>query len=202
MHCLTYQVIGETAQCFYIGYKHTCELVSGPQYRWIAEAVKKRRKRVPKEDGTSGRRYAYTDKTLALRSYKERSAERWSVPIVWLEFRDNEAGFEVVDFASASREGEPFEALIRKSMYLPNPVTRSCTINPKIRIIHKYLRTLDHSTEDNSVDMMTGIRADEPRRVAKMRNRKSTSESKWATMVMPLADASVGVKDVTDFWAG
>lgn len=127
-------------------------------------------------------------------------AERWSVPIIWLEFRDNEAGFEVVDFGSASRQGEPFEALIRKRKYLPNPVTRFCTIDLKIRIIHKYLRSLGLSTEDNPVDMMTGIRADEPRRVAKIRNRKSTSESKWATMVMPLADAGVGVQDVTDFW--
>jgi hypothetical protein len=48
--------------------------------------------------------------------------------------------------------------------------------------------------------MMTGIRADEPRRVAKIRHRKTTSESKHATMVMPLADAGVGVQDVTEFW--
>lgn len=47
---------------------------------------------------------------------------------------------------------------------------------------------------------MTGIRADEPRRVVKIRHRKSTSESKWATMVIPRADAGVGVQDVTDFW--
>ncbi|MEN5136134.1 MULTISPECIES: phosphoadenosine phosphosulfate reductase family protein [unclassified Pseudomonas] len=129
-------------------------------------------------------------------------AEHWSVPIVWLEFRDNEAGFEVVDFASASRQGEPFEALIRKRKYLPNPVTRFCTIDLKIRIIHKYLRSLGLSTEETPVDMMTGIRADEPRRVVKIRHRKSTSESKWATMVMPLAEAGVGVQDVTAFWEG
>ena len=127
-------------------------------------------------------------------------AERWSVPIVWLEYRNTEIGFEVVDFASASRQGEPFEALIRKRKYLPNPVTRFCTIDLKIRIIHKYLRSLGLSTEETPVDMMTGIRADEPRRVVKIRNRKSTSESKWATMAMPLADAGVGVQDVTDFW--
>ncbi|MFL1552545.1 phosphoadenosine phosphosulfate reductase family protein [Pseudomonas sp. D47] len=129
-------------------------------------------------------------------------AERWDVPIVWLEFRDDETGFSVVDYASASRHGEPFEALIRKRKYLPNPVTRFCTIDLKIRIIHKYLRSLGLSTEEAPVDMMTGIRADEPRRVVKIRHRKSTSESKWATMVMPLADAGVGVQDVTDFWAG
>lgn len=129
-------------------------------------------------------------------------AERWDVPIVWLEFRDDDAGFSVVDYASASRQGEPFETLIRKRKYLPNPVTRFCTIDLKIRIIHKYLRSLGLSTEEAPVDMMTGIRADEPRRVVKIRHRKSTSESKWATMVMPLADAGVGVQDVTDFWAG
>ena len=132
--------------------------------------------------------------------FVQQCAERWSVPIVWLEFRDNEAGFAVVDFASASRQGEPFEALIRKRKYLPNPVTRFCTIDLKIRIIHKYLRSLGLSTEETPVDMMTGIRADEPRRVVKIRNRKSTSESKWAAMAMPLADAGVGVQDVTDFW--
>lgn len=128
-------------------------------------------------------------------------AERWAVPIVWLEFRDDDAGFAVVDYATASRQGEPFEALIRKRKYLPNPVTRFCTIDLKIRIIHKYLRSLGLSTEAEPVDMMTGIRADEPRRVVKIRNRKSTSESKWATMVMPLADAGVGAQDVTAFWA-
>lgn len=128
-------------------------------------------------------------------------AERWGVPIVWLEFRDNDAGFEVVNYATASRQGEPFEALIRKRKYLPNPVTRFCTIDLKIRIIHKYLRSLGLSTEDSPLDMMTSIRADEPRRVVKIRHRKSTSESKWATMVMPLADAGVGVQDVSDFWA-
>ncbi|WP_248769115.1 phosphoadenosine phosphosulfate reductase family protein [Pseudomonas sp. MWU12-2345] len=128
-------------------------------------------------------------------------AERWALPIVWLEFRDDDAGFAVVDYASASRQGEPFEALIRKRKYLPNPVTRFCTIDLKIRIIHKYLRSLGLSSEQAPVDMMTGIRADEPRRVAKIRHRKSTSESKWASMAMPLADAGVGVQDVTEFWA-
>lgn len=133
--------------------------------------------------------------------FVQECAERWGVPITWLEFRDDDAGFAVVHYATASRQGEPFEALIRKRKYLPNPVTRFCTIDLKIRIIHKYLRSMGLSTEEAPVDMMTGIRADEPHRVAKIRTRKSTSESKWASMVMPLADAGIGVQDVTDFWA-
>lgn len=127
-------------------------------------------------------------------------AENWGVPITWLEYRDDDLGFAVVDFASASRQGEPFEAVIRKRKYLPNPVTRFCTIELKIRVIHKYLRHLGLSTEDDPVDMMTGIRADEPRRVAKIRNRVSTSESKHAIMALPLADAGVSVHDVGAFW--
>lgn len=125
---------------------------------------------------------------------------RWSVPIVWLEYRDDERGFVIVDYETASRDGQPFEDLIRKRIYLPNPVTRFCTIDLKIRVIHKYLRMVGCSTEETPVDMMTGIRADEPRRVAKIRHRKTTSESKHATMLMPLADAGVGVQDVTVFW--
>lgn len=125
---------------------------------------------------------------------------RWGVPITWLEYRDDDAGFAVVNFASASRAGEPFEALIRKRQYLPNPVTRFCTIDLKIRVIHKYLRSLGLSSEDEPVDMMTGIRADEPRRVVKIRNRKTTSESRHATMVMPLADVGVSVQQVSEFW--
>lgn len=128
-------------------------------------------------------------------------SERWAVPIVWLEFRDNEQGFAIVNYETASRDGQPFEDLIRKRSYLPNPVTRFCTIDLKIRVIHKYLRMVGCSTEETPVDMMTGIRADEPRRVTKIRNRGSTSESKHATMVMPLADAGIGVQDVSDFWA-
>lgn len=133
--------------------------------------------------------------------FVQECSQRWEVPIAWLEFRNDDAGFAVVHYATASRQGEPFEALIRKRKYLPNPVTRFCTIDLKIRIIHKYLRSLGLSTEEAPVDMMTGIWADEPRRVAKIRDRKSTSESKWATMAMPLADSGVGVQDVTDFWA-
>lgn len=126
--------------------------------------------------------------------------EQWGVPIVWLEYLPSDPGFKVVSFETASRDGEPFEALIRKRSYLPNPITRFCTVDLKIRIIHKYLRSIGLSTEETPVDMMTGIRADEPRRVSKIRARKTTSESKLALMVMPLADDQITVADVGAFW--
>ncbi|KPW99803.1 Phage-related protein [Pseudomonas savastanoi] len=50
-------------------------------------------------------------------------ARRWQVLIVWLEYRDDDLGFAIVTYETASRDGEPFEALIRKRSYLPNTVT-------------------------------------------------------------------------------
>jgi len=100
-----------------------------------------------------------------------------------------------VDFDTASRNGEPFEAIIRKRQYLPNPVTRFCTVELKIRAMHKHLRALGWK----EWDQMVGIRADEQRRVAKIRARPSP-ETVAGTMVMPLADAGVTVQDVGAFW--
>src|SRR3546814_2499815 len=106
------------------------------------------------------------------------------------------AGFTLVDFDRASRQGEPFEALIRKRQYLPNPVARGCTTSLKIRPMHRYLRHLGWT----DWDQMIGIRADEQRRVAKIRARGHSTESTHETMCMPLADAGVTVRDVGAFW--
>lgn len=127
--------------------------------------------------------------------------ERWSVPIVWLEYRTEEPGFAVVSFETASRNGEPFEAIVRKRQYLPNPVTRFCTSELKIRPMHKYLRSLGWADGDNVWDQFIGIRADEHTRVAKIRARGVSTESVKETMCMPLADAGVTMRDVADFWS-
>ena len=130
--------------------------------------------------------------------------EHWRVPINWLEFRNNEQQFAVVDFSTASRAGEPFEAIIRKRNYLPNPVTRFCTSELKIRTMHKWLRaswrSLGWDAEDMEWDQMIGIRADEHRRVSKIRTRGHSTETTKETMLMPLADAGVTVRDVGAFW--
>lgn len=122
----------------------------------------------------------------------------WNVPIVWVEYRNNEAGYVLVDFETASRDGEPFEEIIKKRNYLPNPVTRFCTVELKIRAMHKHLKSLGWHLGDGW-DQMVGIRADEMRRVVKIRARPSPETVK-ETMCMPLADAGVTVRDVGDFW--
>lgn len=124
----------------------------------------------------------------------------WHVPIVWLEYQTEEPGFRVVSFETASRNGEPFEAIIRKRQYLPNPVTRFCTSELKIRPMHKYLRSLGWDKSEDGWNQMIGIRADEQRRVSKIRARGHSTESTKETMCLPLADAGVTVETIDTFW--
>lgn len=133
--------------------------------------------------------------------FVQRCSDEWGVPITWVEYRNNEQGFELVDFETASRNGEPFEQIILKRNYLPNPVTRFCTVELKIRAMHKHLRSLGWLEGDDGWDQMVGIRADEQRRVAKMRARGTSTESSKEHMAIPLADAGITVRDITEFWA-
>lgn len=123
-------------------------------------------------------------------------ASQWGVPIHWLEFRNESGGFAEVSFETASREGEPFEALIHKRKYLPNPVSRICTSELKIRPMHKFVRQMGWDEWDQHI----GIRADEQRRVAKIRARGHSTESTRETMCLPLAAAGITVQDVSTFW--
>jgi 3'-phosphoadenosine 5'-phosphosulfate sulfotransferase (PAPS reductase)/FAD synthetase len=113
-------------------------------------------------------------------------SERWNVPITWLEFCDTKSKFEIVDFYSASRNGKPFETLIKKKSFLPNSVMRFCTGELKILTIERYFKSLGM----DEFDTMVGIRADEPKRIVKMRDTK----------LMPLAQAGVAQSDVQAFW--
>ena len=118
--------------------------------------------------------------------------KNWGVRIHWLEYRDAEQKFEVVNFDNASRNGEPFEAIIRKRKMLPNTRARFCTVELKIRTVRRFLQSLGWEEWDN----MIGIRHDEQRRVIKMQ-----PDHKAENPIMPLAKAGVVKKDVLDFWA-
>lgn len=110
--------------------------------------------------------------------FVQECSERWDVPITWVEY-----GRGVVDHKSASRNGEPFAAMIESSSFLPNPVARKCTIELKIKPIDKHIGLEDFTTA-------VGIRADEQRRLAKLR------DDRYA----PLAVAGVREIQVNEFW--
>ena len=119
-------------------------------------------------------------------------ADRWTVPVVWLEYRPEKPFFRIVDHASASREGEPFEALIRKRRMLPNRVARFCTADLKVHTQSRYLRSLGWDRWTCAV----GIRADEPSRL----KSGTGSRERWSDW-RPLAAAGVARRDVAGFWA-
>jgi 3'-phosphoadenosine 5'-phosphosulfate sulfotransferase (PAPS reductase)/FAD synthetase len=120
--------------------------------------------------------------------------DRWGVEIVWLEYRDAETISDRwcrVDHTTASRAGEPFEALIDRKGYLPNPATRFCTSELKVRPMRDYAQSLGWKNWVNVI----GLRADEPRRVAKARENREAWDN-----AMPLAAAGATKQDVMAFW--
>ena len=118
---------------------------------------------------------------------------KWNVAIHWIEYRNNEVGFAKVDYETASRDGEPFEELIHKVQFLPNSAMRICTTHLKIRPFRKYLDSIGI----NRPNQFVGIRADEMRRVVKIR---ANPEAEGMERSLPLATDGVTVKDVNDFW--
>ena len=118
----------------------------------------------------------------------------WGVKIHWIEFRHDDLGFAEVNFDTASRDGEPFEALIRKVQFLPSSAMRICTTHLKIRPFRKYLDSIGVHRPVQFV----GIRADEMRRVVKIR---ANPEAEGMERHLPLAAAGVDVHAVNKFWS-
>lgn len=118
--------------------------------------------------------------------------EYWQREIIWLEYagRKKEEGlyYDVVNFQTASRRGEPFEALIEKRGYLPNVVTRFCTQELKVRVIEKFLNHVGCK----DIVQAVGIRHDEPLRYYRIKQQ----ENRW----MPLFEWGVSKQDVNTFW--
>ena len=122
--------------------------------------------------------------------------QKWGVKIHWLElyFGEERPVYRTkeVTYETASRNGEPFEALIDRRKYLPNPVARFCTSELKVKVMSRFMRKLKgHKTWYNVI----GLRYDEPRRVSSAMNQNNPWEN-----VLPMYHAKHDVKDVTDFW--
>jgi len=88
----------------------------------------------------------------------------WGLNIVWVEAKINiEKGkgtdFKVVNYKTASRAGEPFEAML-KAYPMPNNFASNCTRELKDVPIRKYINSLGYT---NHITAM-GIRKDEEHR--------------------------------------
>jgi len=128
--------------------------------------------------------------------FVDRCAQEWEIPITWVEYinaDETKDRFRVVDFETASRNGEPFEAIIRKRNYLPNPVSRFCTVELKVRTIHRYLKSIGWTEWES----MLGIRADEQRRLAKIGQQ---DYGKHEEKIAPLGRVGITKEMVGEFW--
>lgn len=128
--------------------------------------------------------------------FVQECSERWDVPITWVEFVDAEQPkdrWRVVTYETASRNGEPFAAVIQRKGYLPNPMTRFCSSEMKIKAMHRYIR---HTFGWDRWTAVIGFRADEPARVAKLSIPSSDRDER----VAPLARVGVTAADVGRFW--
>ena len=121
--------------------------------------------------------------------FVDRCSKEWGVDIVWLEFIKEKKAGVVVDYDTASRNGEPFYNLISQKKFIPNDRIRACTEQLKVVPINKYMESLGYE----EFLTVVGIRADEQRRVAKQRAKENYA--------IPLADAGVTLKEIDSFWS-
>jgi 3'-phosphoadenosine 5'-phosphosulfate sulfotransferase (PAPS reductase)/FAD synthetase len=133
--------------------------------------------------------------------FVERCSQRWDVPVVWLEFRRAAPHkFVVVDYATASRNGEPFDDIVSAKPVLPNVMMRYCTEWLKVKVSNHYARhVLGWGPKSGGYANAIGLRADEPHRVARL--RASSSPTPGEDPIAPLARAGVTLADVRAFWA-
>ena len=125
-------------------------------------------------------------------------SKHWNVEITWLEFAvvNDVKISKVVNYQTASRNGEPFETVIKWfEPSLPNGRARYCSSQMKTRTMHRHLRSIGWTDWDSFI----GIRVDEPRRVAKFRANPHP-ENKHETVFMPLVPDNVSSKEVGNFW--
>jgi hypothetical protein len=102
------------------------------------------------------------EKTL---EFVERCSVEWGINIVWVEAVPiSEKGWQVehrvVDFLTASRKGEPFEAMIQK-IGIPRSQEPHCSNQLKASAIESYLKSLGWIKYHKAI----GIRADEIDRI-------------------------------------
>lgn len=112
---------------------------------------------------------------------------------VWVEsvMRGYKKGpsFKIVNFESASRKGEPFEAMIAKHG-IPNQSTPHCTRELKKYAIRAYMREIGWTNYYTAI----GYRHDEPKRINRHRQKKDRQ-------IYPLFDEFAVTKEwINQYW--
>lgn len=119
--------------------------------------------------------------------------KEWNLNVVWLEadvVHEKGVGtnYKVVDFETASRNGEPFEEMLKKYP-IPNNFASNCTRELKLKPIEKYVKSLGYE----EVYTAMGIRWDE-------RHRMSNTAEKQNIIYPLINDVKVDSKFIRSWW--
>lgn len=118
--------------------------------------------------------------------------KRWGLKLIWLEYYcpdpTKKAGFKVVSYETANRDGLPLEQLIEKRRAIPNRAKRFCTVEAKVKTARRWIRAQGVRRWNYAI----GYRIDEP-------TRKVRSDT-MQTAITPLRDRGITARDVGDFW--
>ncbi|PHN28917.1 hypothetical protein [Pseudomonas sp. ICMP 561] len=142
----------------------------------------------------------------------DQMSKRWGINVVWMEWcrvygqPDDAQWYKLVDFETASRNGEPFSMMLdyfaeyRRQekglpMWLPNFSNNACTAYLKIKIGEKHMLSLGY----DHWDCVVGIRKDEPGRYHRMMAANAKGGARWES-VCPSYTAGVINDDVAAFW--
>jgi len=126
--------------------------------------------------------------------FADKCDKEFGLNLVYLEaLVNNEKGkgttYKIVDFKTASRNGEPFEAMLKKYP-LPNNMASNCTRELKQRPIDAYLRD---NYKDFDIIKVVGIRADEA-------HRKSIN-TEIEKVIYPLCDeVKIDSRFIRNWW--
>jgi hypothetical protein len=127
--------------------------------------------------------------------FADKCDKEFNLNLIWLEAniqKDKGIGttYKIVDFKTASRNGEPFEQMLTKYP-MPNNMASNCTRELKQRPIDAYLR---ENYKGFEIVRVIGIRADEA-------HRKSNNADK-ENLTYPLCDElKVNSKFIRNWWS-
>lgn len=138
------------------------------------------------------------EKTL---QFVKKCDEEFNLNCVWIETevyheKRKASGHKIVTFETASREGAPFEEVIKK-YGIPNQKFPHCTRELKLNPINSYMKSIGHDSWTSAI----GLRFDEARRISNEQFTNGDATNIKRPKFYPLFHIGVKAEHVQEFWS-